>query len=406
MESQTKVTVAIPTYNRVELLNESLKSVLAQDYPEFQVIVLDNASTDNTGSVIRSYADSRITYLRHETNIGLFRNWNRALEINDSPYLSILQDDDIMLPGFIQESVLVLDRHPQAALSFTQARFIDIDGTPLHLQEGGNGAAGLIDGLDYLHRIVAGDNWVIHVSSAMMRASALAAVGPFDILHQKHAMEFNLYFRLAAHFDLVYIPEELAHIRLHPGQDHINSTPETGPLGMVADRTDAVAYLLQSERADDASYRRWLAERLLYISKLRSEYTSLLVSNLNLSKAERLELAIQEIIALIPAEARFILVDEALFGAETFASRQSMPFLERNGEYWGPPPDDETAIREIERMRCSGASFIVFGWPAFWWLDYYAGLRDYLTAKFCCVLKNSRLLAFDLQQAEDTGFVS
>lgn len=404
MTPKTKVTVAIPTYNRSDLLKVSLESVLAQDYPDFHALVLDNASSDDTEAVVCSFADARITYMRNETNIGLFRNWNRAVELNSSPYLSILQDDDVMLPGFIRESVLALDKHPHAALSFTHARFIDISGTPLHLQDVRNVPEGLIKGLDYLHRIVAGDNWVIHVSTAMMRSSALAAVGPFDIVHQKHAMEFNLYFRLAAHFDLVFIPKELAQIRRHPGQDHVNSTPETGPLAMVAERTDAIAYLLRSIRAEDTSYRRWLAERLLYISMLRSEYTSQLAPNLNLSRTARLKLAMQEIAALIPAGQSFILVDEASFGAEAFAGRRPLPFLEREGQYWGPPPDDETAIQELERMRHSGASFIVFGWPAFWWLDYYSGLRDYLSLNSCCVLQNSRLVVFDLRhRSENTG---
>lgn len=60
----TKVTVVIPTYNRARLLSISLASALAQDYPDFQVIVLDNASSDDTEQVVRSFADSRVTYSR------------------------------------------------------------------------------------------------------------------------------------------------------------------------------------------------------------------------------------------------------------------------------------------------------------------------------------------------------
>jgi glycosyltransferase involved in cell wall biosynthesis len=396
LKSKTKVTVTIPTYNRAHLLNVALKSVLEQDFPDFQVIILDNASTDDTESVISSYNDSRITYLSNKTNIGLFRNWNRAIEVNDSPYIVILQDDDIMLPGFIQESVVALDQHPQAAFSFTKSRFIDIDGSLLQAQDNGYGTKGLIDGLNYLHQIVAGYNWVIHISSTMMRASALTEVGPFDILHQKHAMEFNLHFRLAAYFDLFHIPKELARIRLHSGQDHTITTPETGPLGMVADRTDAIAYLMQSRRASCESYRLWLAKRLLYIGRLRSEYTSHLIPNINLTRTERFEIAVQEIKDLIPANESFIFVDEASFGNQVFPGRRSLPFIEKNGEYFGPPPDDETAIRELERMRRSGVEFIVFAWPSFWWLDYYSELRNYLNKKFCCIHNNSRIISFDM----------
>jgi hypothetical protein len=66
------------------------------------------------------------------------------------------------------------------------------------------------------------------------------------------------------------------------------------------------------------------------------------------------------------------------------------------GQYGGPPPDDATAIRELERLRQSGASFIVFARPAFWWLDYHAALC-HLRSAFRCVLENDRLVVFDLR---------
>ena len=92
-----------------------------------------------------------------------------------------------------------------------------------------------------------------------------------------------------------------------------------------------------------------------------------------------------------------LLVDECEWGSDILVGRRAIPFLERDGQYWGQPPDDGTAIRELERLQQSGANFIVFAWSAFWWLDYYVGLEGYLSSKFRCVLKNSRLIAFDLR---------
>ena len=63
----------------------------------------------------------------------------------------------------------------------------------------------------------------------------------------------------------------------------------------------------------------------------------------------------------------------------------------------GAPPDDETGIRELQRLRRAGAAFVAFGWPAFWWLDYYTGLRDHLRANHRCVLENDRVVVFDLR---------
>lgn len=108
-------------------------------------------------------------------------------------------------------------------------------------------------------------------------------------------------------------------------------------------------------------------------------------------------LTAQDIAALIPPGDTFILVDQDEYRSEIAAGRRHIPFLERDGQYRGPPPEDATAIRELERLRRSGATFIVFAWPAFWWLDHYSRLHLHLRSKFRRVLENDRLVAFDLR---------
>ena len=110
----------------------------------------------------------------------------------------------------------------------------------------------------------------------------------------------------------------------------------------------------------------------------------------------RLYRAVREIADLVQAGQSLIVVDEDLRGA-IGNDREAIPFLERDGQYWGPPADDDTAIRELERLRQPGVSFIVFAWPAFWWLDHYADFRRYLESRFVCTLRNERMVVFDLQ---------
>lgn len=107
--------------------------------------------------------------------------------------------------------------------------------------------------------------------------------------------------------------------------------------------------------------------------------------------------AADEIAEQVPAGEAMILVDEQGFGQDFARGRRAIPFLERDGEYWGAPPDDGTAIRELERLRGGGAGFLAFGWPAFWWLDHYAELRRYLDTRFPCTLRNERLVVYDLR---------
>lgn len=397
MTNEPKVNIAIPTYNRSDLLRLSLDSALSQDYPDFRVTILDNASTDDTEAVVRSYSDDRITYLKNETNIGQFRNWNRLLEINESPYLMILQDDDIIHASFLTESIKPLESNPAAAFSFTDVSEIDASGDVISDQnQSENFAAGPISGFDYLQRIVAGENLVIHVSSVLMRASALESVGPFDTPHSRTSIDFNLYFRLAAQFDLLFVGENLAQIRRHEGAYHRHAEADTRPLAMLGERMDAAASLLLSRRADDTEFRRWLAERLLHLSLRRSEMTSQLLPDLNLAEDEKRTIAGEEILNLVPHGDPVIVVDDGHFGPEFLPERRVLPFLERDGVYWGPPANDESAVRELERMRSEGAGFVVFLWPAFWWYDYYHGLRAQLRKKYACALSNSRMIAFDL----------
>jgi SAM-dependent methyltransferase len=105
----------------------------------------------------------------------------------------------------------------------------------------------------------------------------------------------------------------------------------------------------------------------------------------------------EDLATLLPPEAVLILADEDCYRDQLTADRPVLPFLERDGQYWGAPPDDNTAIRELERLRRSGANFLAFAWPAFWWLDHYAELHRHLRSTFRCVLENDRLVVFDLQ---------
>lgn len=104
------------------------------------------------------------------------------------------------------------------------------------------------------------------------------------------------------------------------------------------------------------------------------------------------------ITAAVPKDASFILVDAMQWATEDRVDgRHRIPFLEREGQYWGPPPDDETAIRELCRLRDAGAAFVAIAEPAFPWLDHYRGLTDWLRRSFPCVVESELAIVFDLR---------
>jgi hypothetical protein len=127
-------------------------------------------------------------------------------------------------------------------------------------------------------------------------------------------------------------------------------------------------------------------------------------SRLSLADLEsrRQNLSLSEIHNTIPSGATYILVDDLQTRLASAGERRTVPFLEKQSEYWGCPADDQQAISEIERMRKSGCTHIVFAWPAMWWLDYYAGFNQYLRSNFRCTLDNERLVIFDLRHESDS----
>jgi glycosyltransferase involved in cell wall biosynthesis len=397
---KTKVTVIVPTYNRARFLKDCLSSVLGQDYEDFQVIILDDASSDEMEEVVQSLADSRLTYVRNQVNLGLFNNWNRAFEFNTSPYLCLLPDDDTLLPGFIRESVQALNEYPQAAMCTSLARYIDVNGQPIGRQDIEGMPRGVISGLDYLHSLVAGLTWTIHPATVLLRSSALSTVGSFEAPHAKQLLDMNLYIRLATHYKIVFINKELAQVRRHSGQtraQQFQAIEGTETLATIAERIDSVGYLLQSTRAKDASYRNWLAERLHSLNKERGHLSRLLIPSLHLTWAEQKKLEAKLIADVIPPRETLILIDDDMWISESILGRRALPFPERNGQYWGAPTDDNTAIREVERLRRCGATFLVFGSTTFWWFDHYEKFCGYLNSKYNCILGNDHLRVYDIR---------
>jgi hypothetical protein len=105
--------------------------------------------------------------------------------------------------------------------------------------------------------------------------------------------------------------------------------------------------------------------------------------------------AAAQIASVVAEGATYILVDDERWDRHTLVpNRRALPFLERDGVYWGQPPDDRTAVQEIERMRNAGAGYVMFAQPSFWWLDHYGGLRRHLESRYARVLDHDAVIGF------------
>ncbi|MBE9201833.1 MULTISPECIES: glycosyltransferase family 2 protein [unclassified Nodularia (in: cyanobacteria)] len=125
-----KVSIGLPVYNGEKFIKAALDSLLAQTFTDFELIISDNASTDNTEEICRAYAaqDERIRYYRNNSNLGCSRNFNRVFELSVGEYFKWAAYDDLHAPDFLIKCVEILDNHPTVVLCHSHVSLIDENG--------------------------------------------------------------------------------------------------------------------------------------------------------------------------------------------------------------------------------------------------------------------------------------
>jgi len=119
-----RVSVVIPTFNRAWIIGEALQSVFAQTFRDFEVIVVDDGSRDNTAEVVKSFTDPRLKYIKKEPNAGFAAACNTGIRAAAGEYISTLDSDDLWKPDKLEREVGFLDAHPEV-----QAVFSDLEKT-------------------------------------------------------------------------------------------------------------------------------------------------------------------------------------------------------------------------------------------------------------------------------------
>lgn len=129
-DKRPRVSLGLPVYNGQKYLEETLVSILNQTYSDFELIISDNASTDQTQTICRSYMaqDRRLRYYRNERNLGVAPNYNRVFALSSGEYFKWADYDDLLAPEFLSRCVDVLDQEPTVAVCFHSVQLIDEHG--------------------------------------------------------------------------------------------------------------------------------------------------------------------------------------------------------------------------------------------------------------------------------------
>lgn len=203
-----KISVILPVYNAQAFLRESIDSILEQSFTNFELIIINDGSTDNSLNIIQSYSDKRIKII-DQKNAGLPISLNRAISVAKGEYIARQDADDISLPNRLIEQAAYLDTHPSCALLGTWADIlVNNSSTDRSLQ----------------HPHLNGDiklkllffNCFVH-SSVMIRKSALEKSGLYPEERDKFPPEdYDLWLRISKYFEVANLPKALLQYRELP----------------------------------------------------------------------------------------------------------------------------------------------------------------------------------------------
>ncbi len=123
------VSIIVTVFNRQRFISEAIASALAQEYRDFELIIADDASTEDIRSIVERFEDERIAYVRRAANLGVARNVRNSIAECHGRFFALLNDDDVWEPGFLQRMVDLLERTPEATVAFGDHWIIREDGT-------------------------------------------------------------------------------------------------------------------------------------------------------------------------------------------------------------------------------------------------------------------------------------
>jgi len=216
-----RVSVGVPVRNGERFLVETLDSLLAQTFTDFELIISDNASTDKTEAICREFAakDSRVRYYRSPQDVGLANNYNALFARAEGDYFKWAAADDIHEPEYLARCLEVLERDPSVVLAYGKTRFIDENGGPLSNTDPGfdlrSDAAP-----ERLRYVIYAEHWV-NAIFGLIRKEVLAKT---SLLPSYPGADYALLGELAVRGKFFEVHEPLLLRRLHPAASSQNTS--------------------------------------------------------------------------------------------------------------------------------------------------------------------------------------
>ena len=212
MKNTTKplVSVVMPAYNAEKYISEAIESILGQTFENFELIIIDDGSTDDTLRIINKYsqADERIAVLKNDRNLGVSRTTNKGIEVARGKYIAIMNADDVSLPERLEKEFRFLEENPEVGI---------VGGTMLVVSAGGR----VLGDRRYYIRDEEIRKHIFRFSpfshpTVMIRKAVLEKSGLYDPYY-KSAGDYELYFRIGMHAKFANLKDRLVRYRIVSG---------------------------------------------------------------------------------------------------------------------------------------------------------------------------------------------
>jgi len=208
----SQISVIMSVYNSARYLAEAIESILKQSFTDFEFLIVDDGSTDESGAIIKKYAkqDKRIKPIYRE-NKGLIYSLNQLVDLAQSPYLARMDSDDVSQPERFARQIAFLEANPDYGVLGTWSQDIDEQGAPCNIATDGHPTSH-----EECVARIAKQTPICH-PSVMMRTDIIRNVGGYHAAF-KHCEDYDLWLRLIDHTKMCSLPERLLHYRRSEGQ--------------------------------------------------------------------------------------------------------------------------------------------------------------------------------------------
>lgn len=250
--TKPKVSVLLPVYNGQEYLEESIDSVLTQNYKDFEFLICDDGSTDNSIKIIDSKQRRRIRFFQNDINHGLFKTLNILIAKSKGSYLRLWSQDDIMKPYCLEEEVLFLERYPFLGFCYCARDTINRRGKVIQ-------NAPFDKTPEIISPVLAGQIMFYHgsitgnISTVMLRKKVLKDLGLF-CQDMRLAADFEMWVRITDKYPIGFISKPLINLRCHKNQ---LSREKRAAVIFIQEQKDIFAKLTQRLPAQILDSAKW-----------------------------------------------------------------------------------------------------------------------------------------------------